>query len=198
MQIRVTQSAIFLSICLEATCSYADSKQKLDAQNPDSILDPSVRCISTEVCKQQSIAIIFAQAFLEAFIFDYGSQLLGDECYMEHLEKQDILSKYIAILSTLSNSWDVKHSPAINGLREIVCYRNELIHSKSFIGNGLQKYELDKIENKFTAQDRVTLQLSKSLLTIMNELHGFDPCDATAFCIQRIEAEQLRQKYSRP
>ncbi|MGE4490018.1 MAG: hypothetical protein AB7E95_10795 [Kiritimatiellales bacterium] len=192
INVRVTQSGIFISLSLDASNLYTVAKRKLDIKKTDFIKDPEVWDISTEVSKQYSVAIVFAQAFLESFIFDYSSEFLGADYFVDYLDKLDTLSKYIIVPELISGKATDRNSTGINWLREIVRYRNDMIHSKSFIGNDIEKAKLEKIINRHKAQGRVTRQLPKALLAILQELYDQHPCDITADYIDRIKSH--RQK----
>jgi len=192
MNVRVTQSGTFLLLSLEASELYVVCKEKLNSTHAD-IRDDSIWNASIEVSKHLSVAVVFAHAFLESFIFDYGSEFLGSDYFINYLDKLDTLSKYIVVPELISEKEVNQTSGAINRLREIVKYRNALIHSKSFMGNNMKRARLEKVINTHHAQDRVIRQMPKSLLTILTELYSLHPCDTTAFYMQKIEMRNQKK-----
>jgi hypothetical protein len=187
MNVLVTQTGVFLSLSLEASKAYVSYKQKLDATDGDPRSN-DVWNISISLSEQYSIAIVFAQAFLEAFIFDYGSAFLGADYVITHLDRLKLPSKYVAISKLISG----ENSVPENRIREIVGHRNDLIHSKSFHGNNIENKKLDKLINTYDAQDRVAKQLPKSLLSILQGLYDHHPCDITAHYIARIKSHRYK------
>ena len=93
--------------------------------------DPKLGRFIIEETKFSFITIIFAAAYLESFIYDYGSLILSPEYFDEHLDRLDAVSKWV-VIPELVNGRGIKTSEAaFSHLSELIKCRNRMIHSKS-------------------------------------------------------------------
>jgi hypothetical protein len=75
--------------------------------------------------------IIFSTTFLESYINDLGGIVLGDTFVKEHLDKLSIISKWIVIPRLITNEEIDKSKSYFQGFKELVQWRNNLIHHKT-------------------------------------------------------------------
>ena len=75
--------------------------------------------------------IIFLTTFLESYINDLGGIVLGDTFVKEHLDKLSIISKWIVIPRLITNEEIDKSKSYYQGFKELVQWRNNLIHHKT-------------------------------------------------------------------
>jgi hypothetical protein len=75
--------------------------------------------------------IVFLTTFLESYINDLGGIVLGDTFVKEHLDKLSLISKWIVIPRLITNEEIDKSKSYYQGLKELVQWRNNLIHHKT-------------------------------------------------------------------
>ena len=89
--------------------------------------------------------IIFLTTFLESYINDLGGIVLGDNYVKDHLDKLSIISKWIVIPRLISGKEIDKSKSYFEDFKELVRWRNILIHHKT---KDATKYlEFSKIED---------------------------------------------------
>lgn len=75
--------------------------------------------------------IVFAAMAFESAIYDYSADHLGDAYVLDHLDKLDILSKWIVALRLVAG-YDLRKDMApYAALKNLISARNKLVHSKS-------------------------------------------------------------------
>jgi hypothetical protein len=75
--------------------------------------------------------IVLSAMCLEAAIFDYAAIHLGDAYVSDHLDKIDLLSKWVIVMRFVSDHHYEKGEEPYNSLKQLVTARNRLVHSKS-------------------------------------------------------------------
>lgn len=76
-------------------------------------------------------AIVFAAMCLEAAIYDYAAWYLGDDYTQKHLDKLDLLSKWLVIPKLIADRELPSGRPSYEHLKALINLRNKLVHSKS-------------------------------------------------------------------
>jgi hypothetical protein len=67
----------------------------------------------------------------ESAIYEYAGDHLGDAYVQDHIDKLDVLSKWL-IVSRLVTGYELRKDQApYAALKELVSARNKLVHSKS-------------------------------------------------------------------
>jgi hypothetical protein len=98
-------------------------------------IDPEDIDTRDDVGHQHDIAsvqtILFAAMAFEAAIYDYAALHLGDKYVREHLDKLDVLSKWIVCLRLIAGYELPKERAPYAALKRLVGARNRLAHSKS-------------------------------------------------------------------
>jgi hypothetical protein len=80
--------------------------------------------------------ILFAAMSFEAAIYDYAALHLGDKYVRDHLDKLDMLSKWIICLRLIAGYEIPKERAPYAALKRLVGARNRLVHSKSELIGG--------------------------------------------------------------
>ncbi len=75
--------------------------------------------------------VVFSAMCFEAAIYDFASIYLGDDYVREHLDKLDVLSKWLVVLRLVSGIEIPKDEAPYCALKVLVTERNRLVHSKS-------------------------------------------------------------------
>ena len=133
--------------------------------------------------------IIFLCTFLESYIYDFAGIMLGDNYVKTHLDKLDLISKWIIIPKIITGKEIDKKNSYFSRLKELVKWRNKLIHPKSKDGvsfiNNIKDNENINIESYQLIYDQVDIKsffiMTKDLL---NEL---DRIDKNGYHYLRIE-----------
>lgn len=75
--------------------------------------------------------IVFSAMCVEAAVYDYAAVHLGDEFVQQHLDKLDVISKWILSLRLISNYSLPRHGALHGSLKCLIRSRNLLVHIKS-------------------------------------------------------------------
>jgi len=104
--------------------------------------------ITLEVIK----AVVFLAMYCEAYIWDLGASILGDQYAKKYLDKLDTFSKWVVIPRMLfGKGLDTGHH-SMEKLRELIRWRNEFVHAKSKDATDLQR-NLAKFQDDFKPLD---------------------------------------------
>jgi len=120
--------------------------------------------VGEERDKNAVIAIVFSAMYLEAFIYDYAAISLGDKYVKDHLDRLDLVSKWILVPRLVTGKEISKSDHAFEALKKLNSARNSLVHLKSCatpkgdstLVEYLEKSEEDFIEN--TSNCRKTIE----------------------------------------
>ncbi len=116
--------------------------------------------------KSACVAIVFAAAAAEAFIYDYGARATSDSYMKNYLDKLDTIQKWVVVPQIAKGTAFPVERQGFELLRKLVKARNSLVHFKSGVDN-----------TTFDAASLVTqaceaIQAIDSLVADMDE---FDP-----------------------
>ena len=75
--------------------------------------------------------VVFSAMCFEAAIYDFASIYLGDDYVRDHLDKLDVLSKWLVVMRFISGIEIPKGVAPYGALKNLVAERNRLVHSKS-------------------------------------------------------------------
>ena len=94
-------------------------------------------------------SFLYISMFLESYIFNYGARRLGDNFIKDHLDKLDIISKWIVIPKLITGYEIDKTKKSFEILKKLVQNRNKLVHHKTKeLTHVIEKYKpLDEIIN---------------------------------------------------
>ena len=103
--------------------------------------------------------IVFSAMCFESAIYEYAADHLGDSYVQEHLDKLDILSKWV-VVPRLVAGYEIRKDRAPYGaLKALIAARNRLVHSKS------EPIKFDKIEGQL---ERMHAEAEKHTAAIHN------------------------------
>lgn len=135
-------------------------------------------------------AIVFSAMSLEAAIYDFASIYLGDEYVRDHLDRLDVISKWLVVLRFVTGVKLPKDEAPYAALKSLIVERNRLVHSKSSpfdLGNQTRQFaktmkrekELEaSIHNSFRALVLMSLYLEKVLDGYHNPLPSYSKQNA--------------------
>ena len=118
--------------------------------------------------------VVFSAMYLEAFIYDYAAICLGDRYVRAHLDKLDLISKWLVVPRLTTGKQINKESQAFESLRLLNKNRNTLVHLKSKKGVSGQAL-IDLLE----ANEKDIVKNTKNAINAMDmlvkELFAIDP-----------------------
>lgn len=134
--------------------------------------------------------VVFSAMSFEAAIYDFASVHLGDEYVREHLDRLDVLSKWLVVLRFVSGIELQKCEAPYAALKSLIFERNRLVHSKSASFdfenpvNQLEKGMKRKKEHEANAHNSIralilmSLYLEKTLDGYLNPLPSYSKKNA--------------------
>lgn len=184
-----TMSGFFENASERSYDKFIDLSQKIEARgNP--IYDPELEEIHTQRDIAGVETIVFSAMCFESAIYDYAADHLGDSYVKEHLDKLDIISKWIVVMRLVAGYEFDKNKAPYSALKGLILARNKLVHSKSepFNAETLDK-QFDKlmieqekhykaVHNAYRAIVLISLDVERRLGPINNPLSSFDPAVA--------------------
>lgn len=129
--------------------------------------------------------VIFSAMCFEAAVFEYAADRLGDAYVRDHLDKLDVLSKWVIALRLVAGFELRKDRAPYAAFKQTVVARNQLVHSKSepmdFINldRQIEKLEIeskkhtDSIHTAYRALLLMSLELESALGTGEHPLPSF-------------------------
>lgn len=133
---------IFLDMAIDGYMEYKQTKAKLDIiKSVGEVYDKegiSSYYMMTNYTKHDYDLnkitikiIIFLCAYLEAYINDFAGIIFGDKKREDDLEKLDLVNKWIEIPKLFTGKQIDKSKSYFEKLKELVKWRNFIVHSKS-------------------------------------------------------------------
>jgi hypothetical protein len=131
--------------------------------------------------------IVFAGMCLESAIFEYAADHLGDAYVKDHIDKLDVLSKWLIVLRLVAGYELRKDQEPYAALKELVSARNRLVHSKSepldFENplsqltrmNADSEKHTSAIRNAYRALLLMSMDLESAIGIMHNPLPSYDP-----------------------
>jgi hypothetical protein len=135
-------------------------------------------------------AIVFSAMSFETAIYDFASIHLGDDYVRDHLDRLDVLSKWLVVLRFVTGTELPKNEAPYAALKSLIFQRNRLVHSKSEpFDFEDQKRQVDKfmkrekeleknVHNSFRALVLMSLYLEKVLDGHHNPLPSYNKQNA--------------------
>lgn len=136
-------------------------------------------------------AVVFSSMCFEAAIYDFASIHLGDDYVRDHLDKLDLLSKWLVVIRFVSGIEIPKSEAPYAALKNLIFERNRLVHSKSKpmdIANLERQFEITRkrerefnraVNDAFRAVVLMSLYLDKVLDRYHNPLPSFSKQNAS-------------------
>jgi len=177
--VRVSIHAMYYRIaCLQAD-TYRERDTELAALGPEFMQEdlPNRR----EVCYEEReraavIAITFSGMAVEAFLYDYAAEKLGDQHVKEHLDRLDVKTKFLRYPQLVCGRAPDKSCAAYLALKKLVSLRNELVHFKS---ESFATWKMHKASDFHThLNDKLKAGVSDSVACVLaavdeiDRLHG--------------------------
>lgn len=121
-------ASMFQRTTEDAYLDYLKLKKKLDVLDDDNTEAPLIEYNRDSAAIQ---AIVFSTMCFEAAIYDFAAIHLGDEYVAQHLDKLDLLSKWLVIPQLVSGIELNKGEAPYGALKQLIKQRNRLVHAKS-------------------------------------------------------------------
>lgn len=181
-----TLTSVFADACERGYDQFIELSEKIKRVEP-SEYDPEF----DEANRLRDIAglqtIVFSGMCFESAIYEYAADHLGDVYVKDHLDKLDVLSKWVIVMRLVAGYEFQKDRAPYGALKGLVSARNKLVHSKS------EPYDLENprdqinrllaeekklflaVHNAYRAIPLVSLELESALGPLNNPLPSFDP-----------------------
>lgn len=121
------------------------------------------------------ISVVFTAMYFEAFIYDYAASCLGDNYSKDHLDKLDLISKWLVIPKLITGKEISKSGQAYESLKRLNKDRNSLVHLKSRKINFGNKEIVNYPELQEVDLQNSTKNCRKALKYVIDELLVIDP-----------------------
>lgn len=145
----------------------------------------------SEVSRRHDIAglqaIVFAGMCFESAIYEYAADHLGDTYVQQHIDKLDVLSKWLIVLRLVAGYELRKDQAPYAALKALVSARNGLVHSKSkpldFDNlhsqltrvNGDDEKHVAAVHNAYRALVLMSMDLESAVGVLHNPLPSYNP-----------------------
>lgn len=77
------------------------------------------------------IALVFSALAIEGYIYDYAARKLSDSYVSTHLDRLDVVSKYVIVPKLVTGKDFPKDGRAFQLLKQLIQNRNYIVHNKS-------------------------------------------------------------------
>ncbi|WP_157839585.1 hypothetical protein [Comamonas testosteroni] len=181
-----TLTHLFADACERGYDQFIDLSEKIKVFEPSDYAPEHV-----EAERLRDIAglqtIVFSGMCFESAIYEYAADHLGDAYVKEHLDKLDVLSKWVIVMRLVAGYEFQKDLAPYSALKGLVSARNRLVHSKSEPYNFANpRDQLDRlmaeeqklvlsVHNAYRAIPLISLELESALGSLNNPLPSFDP-----------------------
>jgi hypothetical protein len=129
--------------------------------------------------------ILFAAMTFEAAIYDYAALHLSDKYVRDHLDKLDMLSKWIICLRLIADYEIPKERAPYAALKRLVGARNRLVHSKSErLGDPNVSAQLERLRAESEQHWEDVHTAFRAIVLMSSELErvvGIDACPLPLF-----------------
>ncbi len=128
MSARITAHPVYIQIVAEHLTKAAQLKNAVPSPAKTT---SGGRDIGDALSRHYAIVIVFAAMSLEAYIFDYATRRISDTFVRNHLERMDVVSKYVVVPQLVTGRPVDRSKEWFALLKQLVRTRNELTHYKS-------------------------------------------------------------------
>jgi hypothetical protein len=170
---RIIASKVYSSIAMIAQRNVADCMRKLRDARTAISQDPSRTenidkwaAAHNELVREACVAIVFAAAALESYIYDYGARRRSDTFMKKYVDKLDIVAKWALVPELVAGKPFPTDRQGFALLRDLASARNQLIHFKS--GPGRETMSADWLAEKA----ELAIQ---ALHAMIKDMASFDP-----------------------
>jgi hypothetical protein len=104
-------------------------RQKIEDAN--AVSEQEIALLERELEKASIGVVVFTAMSIESYIYDYASRHLGDTYVKEHLDKMDVISKWVVIPELITGKELPNREDWYPLLKKLVKSRNSIVHHKS-------------------------------------------------------------------
>lgn len=162
------------SSCLEELTPLAEKLATLTGDDADSFEFEFVSPIEHEMLSHCLITVVFCALAVEGYIYDYAARNLGDSFVESHLDKLDVISKWVVIPKLITGKGFPKDSRGFQLLRQLVTNRNFIAHSKSapvlVFDERVDGFVSSSAARKIQEFNSTLLEKAKDAITALDEL----------------------------
>lgn len=130
---------------------------------------------------QATVVVVFSITALECYVHGYAARRLGEGYAKRHVEKLDLVSKWIVVPKLVTGQEIPSHHEGIKLLAKLVKARNHIVHLK---GKNLKPDTWEMQEATIIKHDRGIVEASVSAFRCVGELgrelHRLDPEEHSA------------------
>ena len=107
------------------------------------------------------ISLIFAVMHLEAFIYDYAIINLPKKLVDEHIDRLDTVSKWMIVVQLATGKKFPRSNNTFRLLKELIKYRNKLVHSKSKFMEEILPFDVESLESYDLEMENNAIEIAK-------------------------------------
>ena len=115
-------------------------------------------------------SIVFAGMCFEASIYDYAARNLGDNYVVAHMDKMDLVSKWIVIPRLVCQKELQKDKVPFASFKQLVKARNSLVHHKSRPLGSITSENLDKLKQQEEGFSRDVINSFRAIIFMSLEM----------------------------
>jgi len=186
----------FLSFSLrnykELKINIVDYNNTQEPQPDEDYFESKKHKLEEKIFENYLLIIVFISMFMESYIYDYGARILGDNYIKKHIDKLDVISKWVIIPKIITTKEIDKKRHSFEIFKKVISLRNKITHWKSYKGSQ-DKLMREATEPKFYEQID-PLIIFESILDIFKQLENIDNVDSHKLYISEIEKELKKNK----
>lgn len=130
--VRIARKNLDLALeCHKEVNNLSDTLKNLEGLEADYFEYHSLSPVKEKSEDYCVIALVFAALAIEAYIYDYAAKKLTDNFVRLHLDKLDLVSKWVVIPKLVTGKDFPKDGQAFCLLKQLVKDRNYIVHNKS-------------------------------------------------------------------
>ena len=130
--VQIARSNLALALeCYKEVNELSETLKNMEGYEAEYFLSKKLAPAKNKLSNYCSVALVFSALAIEGYIYDYAVRKLTDKFVDSHLEKLDVVSKWVVIPKLTTGKDFPKDGQAFNLLRKLVRNRNYLVHNKS-------------------------------------------------------------------
>ncbi|MEW6492181.1 MAG: hypothetical protein AB1589_06660 [Cyanobacteriota bacterium] len=103
----------------------------LTGDDADYCRDVEIGSVKNKLSNYCLVTIVFAALAVEGYIYDYAARNLSDRFVDQHLDRLDVVSKWVVIPNLITGQDFPKEGNAFRLLKQLIKNRNYIVHNKS-------------------------------------------------------------------
>jgi hypothetical protein len=156
----------------------AIKKKQNDVRSDAHQVEHELVSLQEKIFESAINVIVFSAMTLEAYVYDYASRNLTDSFVQDHLDKLDLVSKWVVIPRLLTGKELPRDHRWFTKLKRLIQQRNALIHHKSSSPPPLLEDAISYLEN-MSKRDEKLLNTAREALELLDllpdEIKKLDP-----------------------